>query len=252
MKPFERSRFYQIRKSIAGNARGTVLEIGSGTGINFPFYRQADSVAAIEPDEAMRKRSLQRAAKAKVPIRTYAAKAEALPFGDDVFDSVVATLVFCTIPEPEKAFRSLWGMVKPGGKLAIDWYRFTPYPTPSTTKYIWRPLTTRMNPETLLRFVRWYVPRWLPVDTFIRKLPAGKMLKALTFIPCANYYDLDLSEDAKVNWAVLDTFDSLGARYDKPRSRKGMLSLLDELEGVDAWDLRKGPNGWVMNFSKVF
>lgn len=103
MKPFEKSRFYLIRKSIAGNARGTVLEIGSGTGINFPFFRKADSVAAIEPDEAMRRRSQQRAATAKVPIRTYAAKAEALPFGDDIFDSVVATLVFCTIPEPEKA-----------------------------------------------------------------------------------------------------------------------------------------------------
>lgn len=117
MKPFERSRFYQIRKSIAGNARGTVLEIGSGTGINFPFYRQADSVAAIEPDEAMRKRSLQRAAEAKVPIRTYAAKAEALPFGDDVFDSVVATLVFCTIPEPEKALREIRRCAKNGAKL---------------------------------------------------------------------------------------------------------------------------------------
>lgn len=107
MKPFERSRFYKIRKSIAGSAQGTVLEIGSGTGINFPFYRKADSVAAIEPDEEMRKRSLQRAAAVKVPIRTYAAKAEALPFGDDVFDSVVATLVFCTIPEPEKALSEI-------------------------------------------------------------------------------------------------------------------------------------------------
>lgn len=117
MKPFEKSQFYQIRKSIAGSARGTVLEIGSGTGINFPFYRHADSVAAIEPDEAMRKRSLQRAAKAKVPIRTYAAKAEALPFGDDIFDSVVATLVFCTIPEPEKALREIRRCAKNGARL---------------------------------------------------------------------------------------------------------------------------------------
>ena len=117
MKPFERSRFYQIRKSMAGNAQGTVLEIGSGTGINFPFYRKADSVAAIEPDEAMRKRSLQRAAEAKVPIRTYAAKAEALPFGDNVFDSVVATLVFCTIPEPEKALHEIQRCAKKGATL---------------------------------------------------------------------------------------------------------------------------------------
>ena len=117
MKPFEKSRFYQIRKSIAGNAQGTVLEIGSGTGINFPFYRKADSVAAIEPDEEMRKRSLQRAAAAKTPIRTYAAKAEALPFGDNVFDSVVATLVFCTIPEPEQALNEIRRCAKKGATL---------------------------------------------------------------------------------------------------------------------------------------
>lgn len=107
MKPFEKSRFYQIRASIAGNAKGKVLEIGSGTGINFPYYKKADLVKAIEPDSGMRKQSEQRAESAKIQIKIYDAIAEALPFADDEFDTVVSTLVFCTIPEPEKALKEI-------------------------------------------------------------------------------------------------------------------------------------------------
>lgn len=117
MKPFEKSRFYQVRATIAGNAQGKVLEIGSGTGVNFPFYKKAESVKAIEPDSGMRKQSEQRAATAKVPVQLYDAKAEALPFANDEFDSVVATLVFCTIPEPKKALGEIRRCAKKGAEM---------------------------------------------------------------------------------------------------------------------------------------
>lgn len=117
MKPLEKSRINRIRKKIAGNVQGQVLEIGSGTGANFPFYEQAHSVHAIEPDDGMRKRSLVLAGKAKVPIQTYEAKAENLPFPADTFDAVVSTLVFCTIPAPEEALEELKRVSKPGARL---------------------------------------------------------------------------------------------------------------------------------------
>ncbi len=117
MRPFEKSRFYQIRAAIAGNAQGKVLEIGSGTGVNFPFYKKAALVKAIEPDRGMRKQSEKRAANAKVPIQLYDAKAEELPFAADEFDAVVATLVFCTIPEPEQALREIRRCARKGAKI---------------------------------------------------------------------------------------------------------------------------------------
>lgn len=117
MKPLEKSRINQIRKRIAGKAQGRVLEIGSGTGANFPFYEKADSVHAIEPDAGMRKRSLGIAGKAKVAIKTYEARAEQLPFPQDTFDTVVATLVFCTIPEPAQALAEIKRVSKPGAQL---------------------------------------------------------------------------------------------------------------------------------------
>lgn len=117
MKPLEKSRIQEIRKRIAGKAEGQVLEIGSGTGANFPLYTKADMVHAIEPDSAMRKKSLIRAKRAKVPIKTYEVKAEGLPFPEDTFDTVVATLVFCTIPQPEKALQEIRRVSKPGASV---------------------------------------------------------------------------------------------------------------------------------------
>lgn len=117
MKPLERSRIQRIRKRIAGKAEGQVLEIGSGTGANFPLYTKADMVHAIEPDSAMRKKSLERAKGARVPIKTYEAKAERLPFPENMFDTVVATLVFCTIPQPEKALQEIRRASKPGASV---------------------------------------------------------------------------------------------------------------------------------------
>jgi SAM-dependent methyltransferase len=61
MEPLERRGFGDIRKSLIGKAQGDVLEIGSGTGFNFPFYKQAQKVVAIEPEPLMREKSLPRA-----------------------------------------------------------------------------------------------------------------------------------------------------------------------------------------------
>src|SRR5690606_21338058 len=53
------------------------------------------------------------------PIATYQATAEELPFADDSFDTVVATLVFCTIPDPEQALREIQRVSKPGARILM-------------------------------------------------------------------------------------------------------------------------------------
>ncbi|TWT25885.1 class I SAM-dependent methyltransferase [Planomicrobium sp. CPCC 101110] len=119
MAPLEHKRFKKIRAALISNATGKVLEIGSGTGANFPHYRFVDQVDAIEPDPVMMRQSEKRQKAAKVPIQTYLAKAEKLPFEDGTFDSVVGTLVFCTIPEPKKALQEIRRVSKSGGKLLL-------------------------------------------------------------------------------------------------------------------------------------
>lgn len=117
MSPLERGKFRDIRKKLIGQAKGRVLEIGSGTGVNFEFYNGVSDVTAIEPNSIMRKKSMMNAKELNIPIEVMNGNAMSLPFNDDTFDSAVATLVFCTIDEPLKALQELRRVCKHGARI---------------------------------------------------------------------------------------------------------------------------------------
>lgn len=119
MGPLERRKFQRVRQDLLKNAKGRVLELGSGTGVNFPLYRNVDHVIAIEPSPHMIDKSLSKLKLAVVPIEMVNASAERLPFEDHTFDTVVATLVFCTIPNVEEAINELKRVCKPNGKILL-------------------------------------------------------------------------------------------------------------------------------------
>lgn len=119
MSPLEKKRFKKIRKDLLKKAEGKILEIGSGTGVNFPFYRAVENVMAIEPSEDMIKQSISKKKAASVPIEIIHAGAERLPFANHSFDTVVATLVFCTIPDVDKALAEINRVCKPEGKILL-------------------------------------------------------------------------------------------------------------------------------------
>ena len=119
MEPLERKSFRKLRKKLIAEAEGNILEIGSGTGLNFPLYRQDARVSAIEPNPAMAKRARKRIVMAKAKIQVFAASGELLPFPDNSFDTAVGTLVFCTIPDPAAALQELRRVLKPDGKLLL-------------------------------------------------------------------------------------------------------------------------------------
>lgn len=119
MKPLEATRFKKVRNELIRNARGNVLEIGSGTGINFPYYQQANHVTAIEPNPEMSSRAMRRGRNAQVPITLYEACAETLPFSDHSFDTIISTLVFCTIPDPLLALKEIQRVSKPDATIVF-------------------------------------------------------------------------------------------------------------------------------------
>jgi ubiquinone/menaquinone biosynthesis C-methylase UbiE len=119
MGPLERRKFKRVRQDLLKSATGKVLEIGSGTGINFPLYKNVDRVIAIEPSQPMIQQSMSKLDSAMVPIEMVNASAERLPFEDHTFDTVVATLVFCTIPNVEEAINELKRVCKPNGKILL-------------------------------------------------------------------------------------------------------------------------------------
>lgn len=118
MSPLEQGRFRAIRKQLLENASGKVLEIGSGTGVNFPLYQDV-VVTAIEPSPFMVSRSLKRKEQSRVPIEVVQVGAEELPFADNTFDTVVATLVFCTIPNVDAALEEMRRVCKPNGRILM-------------------------------------------------------------------------------------------------------------------------------------
>jgi ubiquinone/menaquinone biosynthesis C-methylase UbiE/glutaredoxin len=119
--PSVQRMFDPWRRVTAGQAVGVVLEVGAGGGQNFPFYDPARvvRVEAIEPDPAMRAVADQVLLQAPVPLRLSSAPAEALPFPDETFDSVVGTLVFCSVQDPTQSLREIWRVLKPGGTLLL-------------------------------------------------------------------------------------------------------------------------------------
>lgn len=102
-------------------ARGRVLEVGSGTGLNLPHYPPVESLVAMEPDPHMRRRAAARhdAVSPPFPVEEVAATAEDLPFDDQCFDTVVFCLVLCTVARPRRAVEEARRVLRPGGQLLL-------------------------------------------------------------------------------------------------------------------------------------
>jgi SAM-dependent methyltransferase len=105
------------RRLLAGLA-GRVLEVGAGNGLNFPHYpATVTEVLAVEPEPYLRRLALAVARQAPVPIRVVAGTAEALPAPDGAFDAVVASLVLCTVADPDRTLAEARRVLRPGGSL---------------------------------------------------------------------------------------------------------------------------------------
>jgi SAM-dependent methyltransferase len=105
------------RRRLLAGARGAVLEIGGGTGANLVHYRDVDRVTIAEPDPFMRSRIGPKLQDSRVPVEVSSAGAEALPFPDGSFDTVVSTLVLCTVPDQEAVLEEIRRVLRPGGRL---------------------------------------------------------------------------------------------------------------------------------------
>ncbi len=119
VSPLEVLGLSRRRKNLVAQAAGRVLEIGGGTGVNLSHYRTNCRLVLTEPDEAMLRRAAKRRILGARTASLVAADAQCLPFQSKSFDVVVATLTFCTIPQPAMAFREAHRVLRPGGKLLL-------------------------------------------------------------------------------------------------------------------------------------
>ncbi len=108
----------ELRAHTVPAARGRVLEIGFGGGLNLPFYGPAVSeVLALEPNEVARRIARRRAEHSPIPVRFVGLRGEEIPLDSGSVDAVVSTFTMCTIPDLSRALAELRRVLVPGGQL---------------------------------------------------------------------------------------------------------------------------------------
>ncbi|MEU7763969.1 class I SAM-dependent methyltransferase [Nocardia sp. NPDC049190] len=114
----ERAGMGARRRDLLGRAVGRTVELGSGTGLNLGYYPDdVDELILTEPEAAMRTRLARRLRRSRRPARVLDASAEHLPFADETVDTVVSTLVLCTVDDPAPVLREIERVLRPGGRL---------------------------------------------------------------------------------------------------------------------------------------
>ena len=109
----------RLRRKLLQRVRGTVLEVAVGTGKNFPFYPDGQRIITMDISAEMLNVARRRAARLAIKPSFLRADAEALPFRDKNFDTVVSSLSTCTFPNPVGALKEMARLCRSDGKILL-------------------------------------------------------------------------------------------------------------------------------------
>ncbi|MCM3668961.1 class I SAM-dependent methyltransferase [Mesobacillus maritimus] len=145
------------RKNLLSQATGKVLEVGIGTGANLPYYREdLVSLTGIDFSRGMLKHANAKTAQGSFsfPIDLIEGDIQELPFQDGMFDSIVSTCVFCSVPDPVKGLKELKRVCKPTGSIFMLEHMRSENKLVGGVMDVLNPLTVRLwganiNRETL-------------------------------------------------------------------------------------------------------
>ena len=120
----------KYRRAVVAAAHGRVLEIGVGSGLNFPLYgKQVEFVHGIDPSPRLLSIARRRAAASGIPVELVLGSATAIPLADNAIDTIVMTWTLCSIPDPLAALREMRRVLKPNGTLCFVEHGLSPEPS---------------------------------------------------------------------------------------------------------------------------
>ena len=135
----------KYRRAVVAGAHGRVLEIGVGSGLNFPLYgKQVELVYGIDPSPRLLAIARRRAAASGVPVELLQGSATAIPLADNAVDTVVMTWTLCSIPDPLAALREMRRVLKPNGDLCFVEHGLSPEPSVERWQHRITPAWRRM------------------------------------------------------------------------------------------------------------
>lgn len=133
-----------LRSRVLGLAAGKVLEVGVGTGNNLRYYPEGCEVTGIDLSPGMLAKAKAKVKEAKVAVTLLEMDAQNLKFPDNHFDTVVATCVFCSVPDPLKGLQEIKRVCKPNGKVILLEHVRSENPILGKIMDILDPLTVRL------------------------------------------------------------------------------------------------------------
>ena len=118
----------EVRQRVVPLAQGKVLEIGVGSGVNFPHYDPArvSKVYALEPNPGMMRLAEEQRRRVELDIEFLGLPGERIPLEDSAVDTVVSTFTLCTIPGAAETLQGLRRVLKPGGKFIFFEHGLSP------------------------------------------------------------------------------------------------------------------------------
>jgi len=249
--PLTKNRLFDSSKWNVNDMKNkAVIELGSGAGRFTEILLEAGCyVFSVEMSNAIYVNEINNKSDNIVFIKS---SLNNLEFLNNLFDYVLCYGVAQHTPNLLDTYKSCFAFGKKGGKISIDHYAKTYYPT---TKSIWRPITKRLDPKTLFKIVNFYVPYFFPIDTFIKtKLPTiiSKLVRLSIPIPCVNYTNTkNVPQNKKelIEWAIMDTYDALGAKYDSPLSLDEVKKIGKKI-GLNTFEVKKNGPIIILNGKK--
>jgi ubiquinone/menaquinone biosynthesis C-methylase UbiE len=145
------------REWVCSRALGEVLEIGVGTGRNLYFYPTEVHLTGVELSPKMLEIARRRARESGIEADLRVGDAQHLPFPDASFDTVVATLALCTIPDDRRAVIEAARVLRPGGRLLLLEHVRSPLLPVRVLQSILNPLFVLLGKDHLLREPLWHL-----------------------------------------------------------------------------------------------